>query len=52
VTFEVIAENGNSRTVDTRSEAEDVKHDMETLGMDVEITSKATDGGFEVIKRL
>jgi hypothetical protein len=50
VTFEVIAENGNSRTVDTRSEAEDVKHDMETLGMDVEITSKATDGGFEVIE--
>lgn len=50
MTFEVIAENGNSRTVDTRSEAEDVKHDMETLGMDVEITSKVTDGGFEVIE--
>jgi len=48
--FEVVAQNGNSRTVETRSEAEDVKHDMEQLGMDVEIQSKATDGGTEVVE--
>ena len=47
--FEVIAENGSSRTVETRSEAEDVKQDMEQLGMDVEIQSKASDGGTEVV---
>jgi len=46
--FEVIAENGNSRTVETRAEAEDVKSDMERLGMTVEINSKATDGGTNV----
>ena len=46
MTFQVIAENGSSRFVETRSEAEDVKHDMESLGMDVEITHAIdTDGG-------
>lgn len=48
--FEVVAQNGNSRTVETRAEAEDVKHDMEQLGMGVEIQSKATDGGTEVVE--
>jgi len=44
--FKVIAENGSSRTVETRSEAEEVKADMEQLGMDVEITHGIdTDGG-------
>jgi len=46
MTFEVIAENGNSRTVDTRSEAEDVRADMEQLGLSVTITDiPKTDGG-------
>jgi len=48
--FQVIAENGSSRFVETRAEAEDVKADMEQLGMDVEIQSKATDGGTEVVE--
>jgi hypothetical protein len=45
--FKVIADNGNSRTVESRAEAEDVKEDMEGLGMEVTIEapdSKA-DGG-------
>jgi len=50
MSFEVIADNGNSRTVETRAEAEDVKADMEGLGMTVEIQSKATDGGTEVVE--
>ena len=46
MTFEVIAENGNSRTVDTRSQAEEIAEDMESLGMSVEINQvKETDGG-------
>ena len=48
--FEVVADNGNSRTVETRAEAEDVKADMEQLGMNVEIQSKATDGGTKVVE--
>ena len=48
--FEVVADNGNSRTVETRAEAEAVKADMEQLGMNVEIQSKATDGGTEVVE--
>ena len=35
--FKVIAENGNSRTVDTKSQAEQIAEDMERLGMSVEI---------------
>ena len=46
MTFEVIAENGNSRTVETRSQAEEIAEDMESLGMSVEINQvKETDGG-------
>ena len=46
MTFEVIAENGNSRTVDTRSQAEEIAEDMESLGISVEINQvKETDGG-------
>ena len=45
MTFEVIADNGNSRTVASRAEAEDVKEDMEGLGMSCEIRQKETDGG-------
>jgi len=45
--FEVVADNGNSRTVETRAEAEAVKADMEQLGMDVHIEHKTAepDGG-------
>ena len=45
--FEVVADNGNSRTVETRAEAEAVKADMEQLGMDVDIEHKTAepDGG-------
>ena len=44
--FKVIADNGNSRTVDTRSQAEEIAEDMESLGMSVEINQlKETDGG-------
>ena len=44
--FKVIAENGNSRTVETRSQAEEIAEDMERLGMSVEINQvKETDGG-------
>lgn len=46
--FKVVAENGNSRTVSSRAEAEDVKSDMEGLGMTCEIESvdePETDGG-------
>jgi len=52
MTFEVIADNGNSRTVESRAEAEDVKEDMERLGMEVTIEapdSKA-DGGAEIVE--
>ena len=49
--FEVIADNGNSRTVESRAEAEDVKEDMEGLGMDVEIRQAESDGG-DVAERL
>ena len=46
MTFEVIADNGNSRTVETRSQAEEIAEDMERLGMSVEINQvKETDGG-------
>ena len=46
MTFKVIADNGNSRTVDTRSQAEEIAEDMERLGMSVEINQlKETDGG-------
>ena len=48
--FEVIADNGNSRTVESRAEAEDVKEDMEGLGMDVEIKQAESDGGAEVVE--
>ena len=44
--FKVIADNGNSRTVETRSQAEEIAEDMESLGMSVEINQlKETDGG-------
>jgi len=46
--FKVVAENGNSRTVSSRAEAEDVKSDMEGLGMTCKIESidePETDGG-------
>ena len=44
--FKVIADNGNSRTVETRSQAEEIAEDMEGLGMSVEINQvKETDGG-------
>lgn len=49
--FKVVAENGNSRTVSSRAEAEDVKSNMEGLGMTCEIESvdePETDGGGEV----
>jgi len=50
MTFTVIADNGNSRTVESRAEAEDVKEDMEGLGMDVEIKQAESDGGAEVVE--
>lgn len=46
MTFEVIADNGNSREVESRSQAEEIAEDMESLGMTVEINQvKETDGG-------
>ena len=46
MTFKVIAENGNSREVESRSQAEEIAEDMESLGMSVEINQlKETDGG-------
>ena len=47
MTYTVRAENGNSRECESRSEAEDVKADMERLGMTVEIDGpeQETDGG-------
>ena len=45
MTFEVIADNGNSRTVASRAEAEDVKEEMEALGMSCEIWQEKTHGG-------
>jgi len=45
MSFKVEADNGNSRTVESRAEAEDVKEDMEGLGMDVEIKQAESDGG-------
>ena len=46
MTFEVIADNGNSREVESRSQAEEIAEDMESLGMTVEINqAKETDGG-------
>jgi hypothetical protein len=46
--FKVVAENGTSRRVESRAEAEDVKSDMEQLGLEVTIeadTEAETDGG-------
>lgn len=44
--WSVKAENGNERPVDSRSEAEEVKEEMEQLGMTVEIEApKESDGG-------
>ena len=45
MTFKIEADNGKSRTVDTRSQAEEIAEDMEALGMSVEITEIGTDGG-------
>ena len=45
MTYKIEADNGKSRTVDTRSQAEEIAEDMEALGMSVEITEIGTDGG-------
>ena len=49
--FVVKAENGNERECDSRSEAEDIKKDMEYLGMECEIIHQETDGGEVVAKQ-
>ena len=45
MTWTVTAQNGNERTVESRSQAEDVKQEMEQLGMTVEIETPISDGG-------
>jgi hypothetical protein len=43
----VRGDEGQEREVSSRSEAEEVKSDMESLGVECEIVNKATDGGTE-----